>query len=327
MRDTAAIVPLTRPSLARRRRIGVAALVAYVAVALGGCGATATKTTSTTSGPVHASGFTIKKLVDAGRPPYITGLAVDPAGGSILLATNLGFFRVSANGRQIQAIHSRVRAGGREGPFGQRVSSLAYLDADHLLGSGHPNWTDTKLPPFLGVIESTDDGASWRSIARVGFSDLHVLLVVNGVIYGYDTVLGGVVVSTDGGHAFVERNAPGGAVVVDLVADPHAPRYLLATTPTTLYRSGDEGRTWHKLDAAVESHLAWTPNGLFRADASGTVWTSSDRGLSWRHVSKLPRAPGKLVEVPNGTLYAALDDGAIVVSRDRGHTWHALFPS
>ncbi len=120
---------------------------------------------------------------------------------------------------------------------------------------------------------------------------------------------------------------PGGAVVVDLAVDPHAPRYLLATTPTTLFRSNDQGSTWHKLQQAVEAHLAWTPNGLFRADADGTVWTSSDRGINWRRVGKLPRAPGKLVELPDGALYAALDDGSIVVSRDRGRTWHALFSS
>jgi hypothetical protein len=325
VRGTAATIPLTRTPPPRRVRIGLAVLLACVAAPLAGCGSATTKTTSSTSGPTQPSGFTTRKLVDDARPPYITGLAVDPAGGAILLATNLGLFRVSADGRQIWAIHARVRSEGRGGPFGQRVSSLAFLNAGHLLGSGHPNWTATRLPPFLGLIESTNGGRSWTSIARAGFSDLHVLLIVNGTIYGYDTVLGGVVVSTDGGRTFVERTAPQGAVVVDLAVDPRAPRYLLATTPTAVFRSTDQGNTWHRMQPAVESHLAWTPDGLFRADADRSVWTSSDRGLSWRRVGRLPRAPGKLVELPDGTLYAALIDGSIVASRDRGRTWNTLF--
>jgi hypothetical protein len=280
--------------------------------------------TSTTTA-TQSSRATTTKLVDPGRPPSITGLAVDPAGGAILLATNVGLFRISADGRRLQAIGARARAQGREGPFGRRVSSLAFLDAGHLLGSGHPNPGPSRLPAFLGLIESTNAGLSWTAVSRAGFSDLHVLLVVNGTVYGYDTVLGGVVVSTDGGRTFTERSAPGAAVVVDLAVDPRAPRYLLASTPTAIFHSSDQGKRWHKLQAANESRLAWTPNGLFRADADGTVSMSSDRGLTWLRAGRLPRPPGKIVELPNGTLYAALIDGRIVASRNRGRTWSTLF--
>ncbi len=265
------------------------------------------------------------KLVDGTRPPYITGLAVDPAGGAILLATNVGLFRISAGGRQIQPISARVRANGQGGPFGQRVSSLAFFDAGHLLGSGHPNRTATRLPAFLGLIESTDGGRSWTAISRAGFSDLHVLLVVNGKVYGFDTVLGGVVVSADRGRTFAERSAPQGPVVIDMAVDPHASRYLLASTPTAIFRSSDQGNRWHETQAADAAHLAWTANGLFRADADGTFSTSSDRGLTWRRVGRLPRPPGKLVELPGGTLYAALIDGSVLASRNGGRTWSTLF--
>ncbi len=299
------------------------------AATLAGCGSSsATSKTITTSATGAASqpfGVPTTKLVDGTRPPYITGLAVDPAGGAILLATNRGLFRIPADGKGVQTIHSSVRAGKHDGPFGRRVSSLAFLDAGHLFGSGHPNGTVGQLPAFLGLIESTDGGRSWTSVSRTGFSDLHVLLVVNGNLYGYDTVLGGVVVSTDGGRTFAERSAPQGALVVDMAVDPHAPDYLLASTPTAIFRSTNQGKSWHKLQAAAESHLAWTSNGLFRADADGTVLTSSDRGLTWRRVGRLQRAPGKLVELPDGTLYAALIDGSVVTSRNGGRSWSTLF--
>jgi photosystem II stability/assembly factor-like uncharacterized protein len=205
------------------------------------------------------------------------------------------------------------------------MSSLAFLDAGHLLGSGHPNPGPSRLPAFLGLIESTDGGHSWTAVSRAGFSDLHVLLVVDASVYGYDTVLGGVVVSRNDGRTFAERSAPQDAVVVDMAVDPHAPRYLLASTPTAIFRSSDQGGSWHKLQAADESRLAWTSNGLFRADADGTVSMSSDRGLTWRRAGRLPGPPGKLVELPGGTLYAALDNGSVLTSHSGGRTWSTLF--
>lgn len=318
--STAPSIPSPRPRPQRRSLLGAAIIIGCAASPLGGCGSSTSKSTTARTSAVPRT-----KLVDSTRPPYITGLAVDPAGQGILLATNAGLFRVSADGRRTQTIHARILAEGHTGPFGQRVSSLAFLDSGHLLGSGHPNPGPSRLPAFLGLIESTNGGRSWTAISRAGFSDLHVLLVVNGTIYGYDTVLGGVVVSTDRGRTFAERSAPGGAVVVDMAVDPHAPRYLLASTPMAIFRSDNQGRSWHETQPAVESRMAWTPNGLFRADADGTVLTSSDRGLTWRRVGRLPRAPGKLVELPGGTLYAALIDGSIVASRDGGRMWKTLF--
>lgn len=284
-----------------------------------------TSTAPASSTTAQPFGTPSTKLVEGTRPPYITGLAIDPSGGAILLATNRGLFRISADGKRIQTIHARARAHRHNGPFGQRVSSLAFLDAGHLFGSGHPNGVATGLPAFLGLIESTDGGRSWTSVARTGFSDLHVLLVVNRNFFGYDTVLGGVVVSTDGGRTFVERSAPSGALVLDLAVDPHDSRYMLASTPTAIFRSLDQGKSWHKAQAAEESHLAWTSNGLFRADADGTVLRSNDRGVTWRRVGRLSRPPGKLVEQPDGTLYAALIDGSVVTSRDAGRMWSTLF--
>jgi hypothetical protein len=267
------------------------------------------------------------RLVDGSRPPYITGLAIAPGGRSLLLATNRGLYRIDADGRHLQAIAARARAGRSVGSFGERVSSLAFIHGGELLGSGHPNLTARGLPPFLGVLESSDGGSDWTAIARVGFSDLHVLVVSGSTVYGFDTLLGGVVASYDGGRSFAERSSPPGSFVLDLAVDPRADRHLLASTESAIFSSHDGGASWRPLSNGAESRLAWTARGLYRADADRSFETSSDGGRSWRRVGELPRVPGKLVEVADGTLYAALAEGSIVVSRDAGRSWKVLFAS
>jgi len=294
-----------------------AGLSAVVAATLAACGGAAPHTSSTTASS--------SRLVEAGRPPYITGLAIDPSDHSLLLATNTGLYRISADGRQVHPVEARVSVGGATGPYGERVSSLAFDGPGLLLGSGHPNRVITHLPPFLGVLESHDGGRDWSGLSRAGFSDLHVMLVQNGTIYGFDTVLGGVVVSTDGGRTFVEGSAPSGPTILDMAVDPKDGRYVLASTLEAIFASSDQGTTWRRLAAAGESRLTWTPAGLFRADADGGVLRSADRGRSWTQVGRLAGTPGKLVETAAGELYAALDDGRVATSSDGGREWHVVF--
>jgi hypothetical protein len=265
------------------------------------------------------------RLVEAGRPPYITGLAIDPADHSLLLATNSGLYSISASGREMHPIQARASVGKAAGPYGERVSSLAFESPGVLLGSGHPNRVISGLPPFLGLLVSHDGGHHWSALARAGFSDLHVLLVQRGTIYGFDTVLGGVVVSTDGGHNFAERSAPSGPTVLDMAVDPKNARYVLASTPQAIFASSDQGTSWRQLGTAAEARLTWTPAGLFRADADGGVLRSLDRGRNWTQVGKLPGTPGKLLETATGELYAALVDGRIATSMDGGRQWSVLF--
>jgi hypothetical protein len=302
-----------------RRSLCYCSSAGFAAVALlAGCGGTAHGRT----GQQTVAGAGVR-LVNSAHPPYITGLAIDPTDGSMLLATNRGLYRIAPGGRSYQALHARVRVGGTVGPFGERVSSLAFVNAGELLGSGHPNGPG--LPPFLGVIESRDGGGHWTAIARAGFSDLHVLIVSGDVAYGYDTVLGGIVASHDGGRTFAERLAPPGGLVLDMAIDPHASGHILASTETAIFTSSDGGTNWRRLEKSTATRLAWSTHGLFRADADRGIATSSDGGTRWRRVGTLPRAPGKLAELGDGTLYAALTDGSIVRSDDGGRSWRTLF--
>jgi photosystem II stability/assembly factor-like uncharacterized protein len=152
-----------------------------------------------------------------------------------------------------------------------------------------------------------------------------VLVVAGNNVYGFDTVLGGVLASHDGGDTFAERFAPPGGLTLDLAIDPHASGHILASTETAIFTSSDGGTKWRRLEKSRASRLAWSTHGLFRVDSDRTVATSSDGGVSWRRVGMLPRAPGRLVEVGDGALYAALTDGSIVSSGDGGRSWRSLF--
>lgn len=263
------------------------------------------------------------RLVDAARPPYINGLAVNPADGSLLFATNRNLYRVSRDGRRLTTIHSQVIVKALTGPYGHKVSSFVFAGPNRLVGSGHPDGVGSRLPPFLGVIRSSDAGRHWKAVSRVGLSDLHVMNMTHRTIYAFDPVLNGVIVSTDRGATFAERSSPGGPVL-DLAVDQRDANYLLASTPQGISRSTDQGRSWRALQSAASSRLAWTPKGLTRADADGSVKSSADRGVTWKETGRLAGTPAKLLGLADGTLYAALNDGTITVSRDGGRSWKTL---
>jgi photosystem II stability/assembly factor-like uncharacterized protein len=297
-----------------------ACLTAAVA-ALAGCGGSS-HTTGGTTLPVNAKST---PLVNGSRPPFITGLAVNPKDQSILLATNEGLYEISADGHSLKTVAAQAHAGGHVGPYGKRVSSLGFLNPGELLGSGHPNGTAGSLPPFLGVIKSSDGGHTWTAIARVGYSDLHVLVISGSTVYGFDTLLGGVVASYNDGQSFEERTSPPGEYVHDLAIDPNANHHLLASTLTGIFSSADGGNSWQQISHGAAPYLAWNQHGLFRVDADRSVLSSSDGGVRWTRVGELPRTPGKLVETADGTLYAALTEGSIVTSSDGGRSWKILF--
>lgn len=75
--------------------------------------------------------------------------------------------------------------------------------SDRFLGSGHPAFRDDPLydedvRPLLGLIESTDAGATWRALSLFGDVDFHALRSAHGAICGHDATSGRFMVSRDG---------------------------------------------------------------------------------------------------------------------------------
>ena len=65
-------------------------------------------------------------------------------------------------------------------------------------------------------------------------------------------------------------------------------------------------------------------DALFLVDRAGTVRRSRDGGASFEVVGGLDAEPVAPLAAHDGALYAAVEDGRVLSSRDRGRTWRTL---
>ena len=150
------------------------------------------------------------RLADPG-PVHVHGPGINPADGSLFIATHTGLFRIGKDSRKAERVGDRS----------QDTMGFSIVGSNRFLGSGHPDAREQELPPLLGLIESTDGGRSWRPISLLGEADFHVLRSVSRYVYGYDASNDRLLASADRGRSWDERNKP--APVVDLAPDPSAP--------------------------------------------------------------------------------------------------------
>jgi len=264
------------------------------------------------------------RLVDfSKKPPYVNALDVDPATGDFLLTTNRGFFRIAAKTRKVERVRGTItvrKASSTVGTFLELVST----GPGRLLGSGHPDESGA-LPPFLGLIASADGGRSWKSVSRLGEADFHKVVLKHDRFYGFDAVLGAMLISKDGGRRFVERFTPPG-LVIDFEVDPEDPDHLLAATENRLVRSTDGGERWRPVDTGDAIRLVWpAPDALYRAQRDGTIERSRDGGAQWDLVGKVRGEPYKFKALGPEKLRLALSDGTIVATEDGGKKWKTAF--
>lgn len=241
-------------------------------------------------------------------PVHTHGLGVDPADGSVLIATHTGMWRLERDAR------TAVRVGDRN----QDTMGLTVVGPGRLLASGHPDLRDD-LPPNLGLIESEDGGATWRSVSLLGQADFHLLRHRGSSVYGYDATGARFLVSRDRGVTWREQDAPG--PVADLAIDPETESVLLAVASGYLHRSVDRGRSWRALGATA-GLLAWpSPRALYVVRSDGGVYASADGGASFERRGAVDGEPAAFTAASDTELYVALADGSIQRSADGGLTW------
>ena len=264
------------------------------------------------------------RLVDfSQKPPYVNALDVDPATGDFLLTTNRGFFRIDAKTKAVERMHGTITASTQSAGVGTFLDILS-TGPGRLLGSGHPD-IKGQLPPYLGLIASDDGGQSWRSVSKLGEADFHKIVIKHGRLYAFDAVLGAMLISSDGGHRFVERFTPPG-LIIDFEVDPADGDHLLAATDTRLVRSTDGGKRWRPIEEGQGIRLAWpAPDALYRAERDGTVQRSRDGGERWERVGTVPGEPYKFKALGAEQLDLALSDGTIVGTQDGGRHWKTTF--
>ena len=280
-------------------RLGLAASAAALLVA---CGA-----------EDPASGEPPSLAGDSALPfAHVHGMGIDPADGTVLVATHQGLFRVDAVGKA------------------QRVSPVmdlmgfAVVGPDHFVASGHPG-PDVDLPQPVGLIESTDGGRTWLPVSRQGESDFHALAVGDLGFIGFD---GTLLRSPDGQDwATLQIPTPPGS----LTASPDTPE-VLATTQAGLLRSADGGSSWERVSGApVLQVVDWADDGgsVVGVDPGGAVWASEDRGRTWMKGKSLDAPPQAVAAADGagGQRIVVATPTAVLVSDDGGRTFDALVES
>ena len=246
---------------------------------------------------------------------HVHGLGVNPADGSVHVATHYGTFRL---------------AGGKADRVGdsfQDTMGFTVAGPDLFLGSGHPDSEGFRRgePPLLGLIESTDAGVTWQSLSLRGEVDFHGLAAAHGVVYGWDSTSSRFMVSS-GRRTWETRST---RPLIAFAVDPADANHIVATAPDGVLDSSDGGRSWRKLSAPPLVTLSWDPaGGLVGAAGDGAVYRSADAGASWESAGRLPGSPQALL-VTADALYAAAHDPdgttGIYHSADGGRTWQIFY--
>jgi hypothetical protein len=182
---------------------------------------------------------------------------------------------------------------------------------DRFLGSGRPDGRE-RLPPFLGLLRSSDAGHSWEPVSLLGEREFHVLEAAGERIYGYGTDYesrqASLLVSDDGARSWQQRTPP--EPLLPLAIDPDDPDKVVAAGEKGIYSSSDAGGGWRPL-ADEAGLLAWPrAEALFLVRLDGSVARSADRGLSWQPAGNIDGQPAAF-ESADDELYVALHDGTI----------------
>lgn len=238
---------------------------------------------------------------------HVHGLGVDPADGTLYVASHLGVFRV----------HDGVA--DRVADRWQDTMGFAVVGPGHFLGSGHPDLQEKDLPSSLGLIESTDGAETWQAVSMQGDADLHAIEPVGDRVYAYDSHTGALIVTSNRTDWDTIASQP----LYDLAASPDDPATVYATTDQGVLVASVDGQPPVPVDGAPTlTAIDWQPDGpLVGVAPDGTVHTSIDT-RTWTEAGALDGVAEALDASP-GIWHAATETG-IYESTDDGQTWTAV---
>lgn len=241
---------------------------------------------------------------------HVHGLAVDPQDHTLYAATHFGVFRIPTDGMPSR-IADRY----------QDTMGFTIVGPGHFLGSGHPDPIEHK-PPNLGLIESTDDGQTWRTLSLSGQADFHSVQAAHGQIYGFNSTSGRLMVSNDK----VTWDDRAQLAMADFAVSPTSAEVLIATTENGPATSTDGGRTFTTIQGAPPLIFVSWPQAaaLYGVTTSGAVVISPDQGKTWQQQGSVNGRPAALTATDATTIYAATDVG-IYQSTDSGKTFTQRF--
>jgi hypothetical protein len=247
----------------------------------------------------------------AGQLPgeHVHGISRDPGSGKVNLATHHGLY-------VMQPDASWKRVGPEVDLMGFAVSAPGTFYA-----SGHPA-AGVDMPQPVGLIKSTDAGATWAVLSRGGESDFHALTASSKGVMGFDDT----VRATPDGKTWSQGEQI--SQPMTLAAAPDGSQ-VLATTEQGVLSSADQGRTWVKVASAPLLLLTtWADSKtVVGVTPEGGIVLSMDAARTW-----VP-APGKAAKP--AAVSASRDkagrleilvvtDTAVLQSRDNGATFTDL---
>lgn len=250
---------------------------------------------------------------------HIHGLAVDAKNPNrLLIATHHGIWETLGDGKASDVSQARHDFMGFA-PDPARAGSF--------FGSGHPATGGN-----LGLIRSDDGGKSWAVLSQGarGPVDFHALAVSGADPKRLWGVFGGLQESRDGGRTWsVVGAAPEGLIA--LAASRQSADRLYAATKGGLLVSTDSGRSWKA------GHITRRPTTAIHAAPDGTLYAfiyglglvrTQEPSLAWTPVQTAfgESALFHLTVAPSDPqrLYAANDEGQLLVSRNGGTDWSPL---
>ena len=243
---------------------------------------------------------------------HVHGLGLNPADGSLDVATHFGTFRIGRD--------KKIR---RLGASYQDTMGFTVAGPNQFLGSGHPDLQAVRKgqSPRLGLIESKDAGDTWQPVSLSGEVDFHALAAAHGRVYGWDATSRRFMVSMDRQRWETRSTLP----LVAFAVDPADPEHIVAAGERGLVDSTDGGRAWRDRPGPSLATLSWDSTaGLVGAEPGGTIQHSGDAGATWQRVGQLPGSPEALLATP-AEWYAAVEAGeattAIYRSTDSGRNW------
>lgn len=284
------------------RPVAAAALVVAAVLLLTACGGTGA--TSTTVSASAVDGATL--------PGHVHNLAYN--GDTLLFGTHEGLWE-QAPGQVPKAVSAEA------------FDVMGFTpNGDRWLASGHPAAGST-APGSLGLLESTDEGVTWRPVALSGEVDFHRLVAAGDQLFGINSADNALLRSDDDGQSWTSA---GTVPLFDLAVDPGNPDTLLGTTADGPVISTDAGSTFESAPApTLIALLAWTPSALVGVAADGQVLESTDGGASWQTKGRVTGQPAavaadgsRVAVLAGGVVYESTDDGATFTQRVTGITGH-----
>jgi photosystem II stability/assembly factor-like uncharacterized protein len=224
-------------------------------------------------------------------------------GDQILLGTHEGLYQY-LDEKTVKRISPE-----RFDVMGLAVSSKGFY------ASGHPG-PGSKLPEPVGLLLTTDRGATWKKISLTGEVDFHTLETVGDELYGADSGSGDLMYSSDGGKSWVKR---GKNSFMDIAPNPTRKASVLAVKDGKLYRSTDAFKSAKlvKTSFVVES-IDWIKGSLI-ASSGKVLYRSTDSGTTWRKVTTISSQIGTITQ--SAQLIAVVMGSAIYSSSDGGKSF------